>query len=82
MSTSSSEAQKDLLDSLFKELNLSYPDANSSVCLYRSGFLDSADLLQLLLLIEQSTPGRVINLEEILTKEITVKLLNDLLYPL
>lgn len=67
------------LKSLFQELSLDVSQAQVDICLYRSGFLDSADLLQLLLLIEQSRAGTPICLEEVLSQDITLKLLESLL---
>lgn len=67
------------LQSLFQELSLDISSAQVDVCLYRSGFLDSADLLQLLLLVEQSRPGAPICLEEVLSQDITLQLLESLL---
>ena len=66
------------LNSIFEELKLDITKPNRKDCLYRSGFLDSADLLQLLLLIEQSISGNLC-LEDILSKHITIELLESLL---
>lgn len=67
------------LDSLFEELNLDASGAYENECLYKTGFLDSVNLLQLLMLIEQSRVGGRICLEEILAQDITLDLLRSLL---
>ena len=67
------------LDSLFEELNLDISKACENACLYKTGFLDSANLLQLLMLIEQSRPGGRICLEKVLSQDITLDLLRGLL---
>jgi len=67
------------LDSLFEELDLDAYEAHENACLYKTGFLDSANLLQLLMLIEQSRPGRPICLDAVLSQDITLDLLRNLL---
>jgi len=68
-----------LLRNLFQQLDLELSNAEPNTCLYKSGFLDSANLLQLLLMIENSRQGKAVNLEEILSKDITLQLLENLL---
>jgi acyl carrier protein len=67
----------DSLESVLSTLGKSLPDSED-VCLYKSGFIDSFELMQIVLELELLT-GKHLDISELVAEEVSLKRLRVLL---
>jgi acyl carrier protein len=67
----------DIISKAFEALDKRMPES-STLCVYRSGLLDSFDVMQLILEIEMETDKRI-DLIELIDGDISVARLSDML---
>ena len=62
---------------IFSDLGLEICDIEPDVCLYKSGLVDSADLLQIIMLIEERIESRL-DLEKVLSNDFTLEYISQI----